>query len=70
MYDDVYEVMVDCGVASELQQPTYMDRDGNTTTNMDKAYGLPCTHVINHPYLCLVVDDVGSNLSQKGDSHI
>ena len=70
MYDDVYEAVVDCGVASKLQQPTYMDRDGNTTTNMDKAFGLPCTHAINHPDMCLVVDEVGSNLSQKGDGHI
>ena len=52
MYDDVYEAMVDCGVASKLQQPTYMDRDGNTITNMDRVYGLPCTHVINHPDMC------------------
>ena len=62
--------MVDCGVASKLPQPIYMDRDGNRTTNIEKAFGLPCTNNIKHPDMCLVVDEVGSNPSQKGYGHI
>ena len=26
--------------------------------------------MIDHPWMCPVVDEVGSNLSQKGDRHI
>ena len=48
-----------------------MNRDGDvTTTSMKEAFGLPCTHRIIHPDMCLVVDEVGSNLSQKGDGHV
>jgi len=71
MYDEVYDAMVECGVASVLPEPVYMNRDGDdTTTNIKEAFGLPCTHKIIHPDMCLVVDEVGSNLSQKGDGHV
>ena len=32
-------------------------RDGNNeTTNIKEACRIPCTHEINHPAICLVVD--------------
>ncbi len=71
MYDEVYESMVECGVALVLPEPVYMNRYGDdTTTNMIEASWLLCTHKIIHPDMCLVVDEVGSNFSQKGDSHV
>ena len=72
MYDEVYESMVECGVALVLFKPVHMNRDADndTTTNMKEAFGLPCAHKIIHPDMCLVVDEVGSNLSQKGDGHM
>ena len=64
MYDEVYESMVECGVASVLPEPVYMNRDGDdTTTNIKGYFGLRCTRKIIHPDMCLVVDEVGSNLS-------
>ena len=47
-----------------------MDRDGNSAASQSEAFGCKCTHRIDHPSMCLVVDEVGSNLSQKGDGHI
>ena len=70
MYDDVYLAMVECGVAEKLEIPIFMDRDGNPTEDDSKIFGVKCTHTITHPDMCLVVDEVGSNLSQKGDGHI
>ena len=47
MYDEVYESMVEYGVALILPEPVYMNRDGDdTTTNIKEAFGLPCTHKI------------------------
>ena len=70
MYDGVYQALVDCGAATSLDVPVYMDRDGNKVTSQSQAFGCKCTHVIDHPWMCLVVVQVGSNLSQKGDGHI
>ena len=48
-----------------------MTRDGdNTITNMKDAFGHLSIHEIIHPDMCLVVDEVESNLSQKGDGHV
>eukprot|EP00957_Ditylum_brightwellii_P098401 7497117-Ditylum_brightwellii.AAC.1 len=70
MYDEVYQALVDCGAATSLDVPVYMDCDGNKVAAQSQAFGCKCTHVIDHPWMCLVVDEVGSNLSQKGDGHI
>ena len=70
MYDDVYDAMVECKVASKHMHPVYENRDGGVATNWNDKFGMPCTHKIDHPEMCLVVDEVGSDLSQKGDGHI
>ena len=59
MYDDVYECMVECGVARKLDAPTDQF-DGDIVTRYE----------LLHPGMCLVVDEVGSNISQRGDGHI
>ena len=69
MYDEVYEAMTESGVARKLDNPIYMDREYNVTSP-GQSFGTECTHSIEHPNYCLVVDEVGSNLSQKGDGHV
>ena len=61
--------MEECKVAVKLDPPVFQDTNGNTCAEMD-AFWLKCTHQIIHPDMCLVVHEVGSNLSQKGDGHI
>ena len=70
MYDEVYTAMVDCKVAKKRHCPIYEDRHGSIASEWSKKFGLPCTHEITHPHMCLVVDEVGADLSQKGDGHI
>ena len=41
-----------------------------TKCDTDSLLGLPCTYTLEHPDMRLVVDKVGSNLSQKGNGHI
>ena len=70
MYDKVYDAMVQCKVASKEDQPVYKTDDDEIVTDLKEKFGLPCIHKIDHPKMCLVVDEVGSDLSQKGDGHI
>ena len=70
MYDVVYEAMEECCLATCNPEPILMDRMGTKYDNADSLFGLPCTHTLGHPNMCLVVDEVGSNISQKGDGHI
>ena len=59
MYDDVYDSMVDAGVAIKLDQPL-----NHHTGKLHVNYKL------THPEMCLVVDEVGANLNQKDDGHV
>ena len=59
MYDEVYKCMADAGVARLLNEPS------------SHYQGLLKTpYHLTHPEMCLVVDEVGSNISQRGDGHI
>ena len=51
--------MVECGVSQKI--PESSDQfDGDILTKYE----------LMHPGMCLVVDKVGSNISQTGDGHI
>ena len=59
MYEDVYESLVEAGVATKLPAPM-LTEPGN----------LKCNYQVTHPEMCLVVDEVGGNLNQKDDGHV
>ena len=59
MYDDVYNCMVESGVAIMLDEPSH-EFEGDLATK----------YHLTHPEMCLVVDEVGSNISQRGDGHV
>ena len=59
MYDEVYDCMVDAGVAQCFDQPSSLDHKQ-----------LKTRYHLTHPQMCLVVDEVGSNILQRGDGHI
>ena len=58
MYDEVYDCMVDAGVARCFDQPSSLN-----------PKRLKSQYRLTDPEICLVVDEVGSNISQQGDSH-
>ena len=60
--------MVDAGVAAELDEPVWMDRDGNECSESN-AYGCKVTHKLVQPDMCICGDEVGGNLSMKGDGN-
>ena len=59
MYEDVYESLVQAGNSTKINEFT-SEYDGPLKTNIH----------LTHPEMCLVIDEVVSNISQKGDGHI
>ena len=69
MYKYIYEEMEDAKVATPYDAPMWQDYDGNPCLEKD-AFGCKVTHNLTHPEMCVVMDEVGGNTSQKGDGHI
>ena len=46
-----------------------MDKDGKEVKE-DDAFGCKVTQNIPRPYMCLVMDEVGGNMNQKGDGNV
>ena len=61
--------MVYAEVAEPLPTPIWMDNDGNKCQESN-ALGCQVTHRLCHPELCFVGDEVGGNISMKGDGHV
>ena len=69
MYTHVYTEMEDAGVAARLIKPAWQDEDGSPCDE-SSVFGCKVTHTLTHPELCFVMDEVGGNISQKGDGHM
>ncbi len=59
MYDEVYKCIYECGVAHKLDQTSY-----------EFAGELNTRYELTNPEMCFVVDEVGCNISQRGDLHM
>jgi len=57
------------GVAVEREEPAWMNRQGNVCKEKD-VFGCKVMHDITDPDYILVVDEVGRNISQKGDGYL
>ena len=69
MYNNVINEMVEAGVAERLDEAVWMDRDGNVCLE-DSAFGCKVQHKIVRPDMCICGDEVGGNISMKGDGHV
>jgi hypothetical protein len=69
MYDDVETEMVEAGVAIQLDHPIWMDEQGNTVPESDSK-GFKVKVKLTIPDMCIVIDEVGSNLSMVKDGHV
>ena len=52
-----------------LETPKWMDKDGKEVKE-DDVFGCKLTHNILHPYMCLVMDEVGGNTNEKEDGNL
>ena len=68
MYHHTIEEMVHCGVAKPLPVPVWMNKHGKECEE-SKAFGCKVRYELTHPDFCLVGDEVGGNISMKGDGH-
>ena len=68
MYNHCINEMVDAGVAVKLDDPVWMNRAGKECSE-EEAFGCKVTHKIIRPDMCICGDEVGGNLSMKGDGN-
>ena len=68
MYNHAIDAMVDAGLAVKLREPVWMDRNGNVCSEED-AFGCKVHHKLLRPDMCVCGDEVGNNISMKGDGH-
>ena len=61
--------MEDAKVAVKLNTPVWQDLKGHKY-EPEAAMGYKVTHEITQPEMCVVMDEVGGNTSQKNDGHI
>ena len=58
--------MMDVGLAIESDEPAWMNRLGEICPEKE-VFGCNVHHKITHPELCFYCDEVGGNISMKGD---
>ena len=69
MYDEIYDLLVEKGIAAKLDQETWFNNSGNIVEYEEEAVGCKTQYTLIHPEKFLFVDEVGSNTSQKSDGH-
>ena len=66
MHNNVGDEIVVTGISEVFDQPVSMDKEGNIFSKRD-SFGFKVTHNIKHPEYFIIVDEVGGNLSKKGN---
>ena len=69
MYSKIVKDMEDAGVAEHLPESVWMDCEGNIVEE-GKSFGCKVTHRRTHPDVGILFDELGGNISQKGDGHV
>ena len=66
MYDVLYDEFVDAGIAEQLEEPIWTDKEGNRVDESD-AYGFIQDIKITKEYMLAFADEIGFNTNQKTD---
>ena len=69
MYNHCAIEMEQAGVARNVEDPVWMNREGHVCTS-DEAFGCKVTHEIIRPDMCICGDEVGGNICMAGDGHV
>lgn len=69
MYEHIIEELVSANLAIQLEEPKWMDANGREVPPTE-LLGCKVTHKITKPEWCIVADEVGSDLSMKGDGRV
>ena len=65
----MYNEMVWAGVAKELEHPVWLNRNGEVCSEED-SFGCKVKYELLHPDNCFVWNEVGGNISMRGDGHV
>jgi hypothetical protein len=65
MYDMVYAVLVEAGVASRADSPQWTDKNGHPVETEAEAFGSLVEYIVDYPEWFLFVDELGKNTNQK-----
>ena len=69
MYNHIGDILVyDSKVASKYEKPIWVNKDGKEVFNEDESFGCKVSIDIHRPDMCIVMDEVGCNLSQENDN--
>jgi hypothetical protein len=69
MYAVVYKKLEEEGILEELDDDKWLDIHGKIVETEAEAYGRKMKYLLRHPEKLLFVDEVGENISQKGDGN-
>ena len=67
MYHLVYDRMKEARILEALDEPVWMNREGEIFMSAIEALGMKVTHQVLHPEYMLFVDEVGNNTNMKED---
>jgi hypothetical protein len=68
-FEHVYEILWEAGIAGKLDEAVCRDKDNNIVVTQAEAYGPKTQYSLLHPEYLVMVDEVGENISQKGDGN-
>ena len=70
MYDDVYRGMVKSGIAIELENEVWVNKQGLIVESEEESFGRKTKFILTRPNYLIFVDETGDDTSQKHDGQI
>jgi hypothetical protein len=70
MYEQVYAAMVQSGVAVELDEEKWLNKNNEIVSDEEEACGRKTKYFITRPDYIIFVDEVGDNTSQRNDGNV
>ena len=62
--------MKEARILEALDEPVWMNREGEIVMSAEEALGMKVTHRVKHPEYMLFVDEVGNNTNMKYDGKV
>ena len=71
MYSHIEDILVDDSkIAKRFDEPAFMDKEVNIVNEEKDSFGCKVSIDIQRPGMCIVMDEVGCNLSQENDKSV
>ena len=70
MYNLVYDRMKEARILEALDEPVWMNREGDIVMSAEEALGMNFKHQVKHPDYMIFVDEVGNNTNMNDDGKV